>query len=83
MNILLFIADDYGLDKYRGTKHPHLDRLQDRGTHYQMCWSHPLCSPSRASIYTGVPPYRHGIGWPLDAGGGLDGSLQGGGATTR
>ncbi len=41
---------------------PHLDRLADRGIRFTnfFCAS-PVCSPARASIWTGNMPSRHGV----------------------
>lgn len=61
MNILLIIADDFGMDRFSTTFHPTIDCLRSHGIYYSRAWGHPYCSPSRASIYTGVPP----MSWEL------------------
>ena len=32
------------------------------GLAFKQAWAHPACSPTRASIYTGVHPWKHGVG---------------------
>lgn len=34
------------------------------GLAFKQAWAHPACSPTRASIYTGVHPWKHGVGSP-------------------
>jgi arylsulfatase A-like enzyme len=69
-NIVLILADDLGyndLGCYGSTFHhtPHLDRLASRGTRFLNAYSaSPLCSPTRASILTGLAPARLGITSP-------------------
>jgi arylsulfatase A-like enzyme len=69
-NIVLILADDLGysdLACYGSTFHqtPHLDRLASRGTRFVNAYSaSPLCSPTRASILTGLAPARLGITSP-------------------
>lgn len=53
---------------------PHTSRLLRNGLHFTSAWAHPACSPTRASIYTGLHPWKHGVGSPggapvLDPGG--------------
>ena len=70
-NIVLILADDLGykdLGCYGSTFHqtPHLDRLASRGTRFLNAYSaSPLCSPTRASILTGLSPARLGITSPV------------------
>lgn len=41
---------------------PHLDRLAAGGTLFENCYvQNPLCSPSRASLFTGKYPSNHGL----------------------
>lgn len=41
---------------------PHLDALAARGTHFTRCYTaNPICSPSRASLFTGLLPHSHGM----------------------
>ena len=67
-NILLIIADDLGVD---GTpnytigdikpKMPHLERLAAKGLTFDNFWANPLCSPTRATIFTGKYGYHTGV----------------------
>ena len=71
-NILFILADDlgwadttlYGHTKYYQT--PNLERLAKRGMTFTRAYSaSPLCSPTRASIQTGLSPARVGITAPV------------------
>lgn len=44
---------------------PNLSRLLRNGLHFSGAWAHPACSPTRASIYTGLHPWKHGVGSPM------------------
>ncbi len=70
-NIVFILADDlgihdtslYGSKVYRT---PHIDRLAERGMRFTNAYAaSPLCSPTRASIVTGLAPARIGITYPL------------------
>lgn len=76
-NILLLIADDFGLDvasfypvgPRRQTTPPpppmpHLVALAQRGVIFTRVWASPWCSPTRAQILTGRHNFRTGIGRP-------------------
>ncbi len=69
-NIILILADDLGwkdLGCYGSTYHetPNLDALAKRGMRFTQAYSaSPLCSPTRASILTGLYPARIGITSP-------------------
>ena len=56
-NVLLIIADDQGWADvpWRGSpaRMPNLDRLRLSGTELTRYYAAPLCSPSRAALYTG------------------------------
>lgn len=68
-NILLIIADDFGVHQL-GCAHaapggnsffatPHLDRLAAEGVRFARAYATaPVCSPARASLYTGQHPAR-------------------------
>ena len=71
-NVLFILADDlgwadtslYGQTKYYRT--PNIDRLAKRGMTFTRAYSaSPLCSPTRASILTGLNPARIGITAPV------------------
>lgn len=66
-NVLFILADDYGYNdlSYRNNtfyETPNIDQIAKEGTvfndGYAAC---QVCSPSRASIFTGTFPARHGI----------------------
>jgi arylsulfatase A-like enzyme len=70
-NVVLILADDLGqrdLGCYGSTFHktPHIDALAARGMSFSQAYSaSPLCSPTRASILTGLAPARIGITSPV------------------
>ncbi|WP_390889112.1 sulfatase-like hydrolase/transferase [Rhodopirellula halodulae] len=70
-NVLFILADDlgwsdttlFGTTKLYQT--PNLERLAERGMTFTRAYSSsPLCSPTRASVLTGLSPARHGITSP-------------------
>ncbi len=87
-NLLLVIADDLGVDKvgayaadvdagYASTasylpETPTLDLLAESGLRFTDAWANPACSPTRASLYTGRIPMRHGVGQAI----GREGSTE-------
>ena len=70
-NIVLILADDLGwrdLGCYGSTFHktPSIDALARRGMRFTQAYAaNPLCSPTRASILTGLYPARIGITSPV------------------
>lgn len=67
-NILLIIADDFGLDaspNYNvGTTKPNMPHLQsmiDNGITFDNFWAFPMCSPTRSSILTGKYGVKTGV----------------------
>lgn len=66
-NILLILADDYGIDgvgcygsdRFKG-KTPHIDALAASGIRFERCYSTPLCGPTRCLIQTGRYAFRTG-----------------------
>ncbi|QDT68730.1 Arylsulfatase precursor [Planctomycetes bacterium MalM25] len=71
MNVVFILADDlgwsdttlFGTTSYYET--PQIERLSQRGMTFTRAYaSSPLCSPTRASILTGLAPARHGITSP-------------------
>ncbi len=71
-NVVFILADDlgwadttlYGRTKFYRT--PNVDRLARRGMTFTRAYSaSPLCSPTRASIMTGLSPARTGITAPV------------------
>jgi arylsulfatase A-like enzyme len=65
-NVLLIVADDLGfsdLGCYGGEiPTPHLDALGRRGIRFSQFYNTARCSPSRASLLTGLHPHQTGIG---------------------
>ncbi len=66
-NILIFIADDLARNElgcYGGqnVKTPNIDRFAREGVKFnRMFSSTTMCCPTRASIYTGLFPVKHGV----------------------
>lgn len=70
-NVVFILADDLGWSDTTlfGTtelyRTPNIERLAARGMTFTRAYSDsPLCSPTRASILTGLSPARHGITSP-------------------
>jgi arylsulfatase len=65
-NIVLILNDDMGysdLGCYGGeVETPHLDRLAAGGVRFSQFYNTARCSPSRASLLTGLHPHQTGIG---------------------
>ena len=84
-NILLIIADDYGVDSsslYNSTitgaklpPTPNINSLATNGVVFRNAYANPLCSPTRACLLTGRFGFRTGIG---DVVGGAQGPLPAG-----
>jgi len=66
-NIVLIVVDDLRFDDIGAAGHPfvktpNIDRLAREGARFLNAFATtPLCSPSRASILTGLYAHRHGI----------------------
>lgn len=65
-DVLLVLADDMGFSdiaSYGGEVHtPALDRLAEGGVRMTQFYNTARCSPSRASLMTGLHPHQVGIG---------------------
>jgi arylsulfatase A-like enzyme len=65
-NVVLIMLDDVGFGHagcFGGSVDtPHLDRLAERGVRYNQFHTTALCSPTRASLLTGVNHHRLGFG---------------------
>jgi arylsulfatase A-like enzyme len=65
-NVVLIVADDLGfsdLGCYGGEiRTPNLDRLGRAGVRFSQFYTTARCSPSRASLLTGLHPHQTGIG---------------------
>lgn len=66
-NIVLYLSDDLGVDFVgcygnKAIKTPNIDRLAAEGMKFQRVFAaSPTCSPSRASLYSGLYPSRNGL----------------------
>src|SRR6185503_6838440 len=69
-NVLLILNDDMGysdLGCYGGeVRTPNLDRLAAGGLRFSQFYNTARCSPSRASLLTGLHPHQTGIGILVD-----------------
>jgi arylsulfatase A-like enzyme len=65
-NILLIMADDMGfsdIGSYGGeVKTPALDKLAETGVRFTQFYNTARCSPTRASLMTGLYPHQAGLG---------------------
>ncbi|MDM0044388.1 arylsulfatase [Variovorax dokdonensis] len=65
-NVLLILNDDMGYSDigcYGGeVMTPNLDRLAEHGLRFSQFYNTARCSPSRASLLTGLHPHQTGIG---------------------
>ncbi|RUS76366.1 hypothetical protein EGW08_015872, partial [Elysia chlorotica] len=65
LNIVFVVADDLGWNDIGFNnpqiRTPHLDQLAREGVILNQNYVQPLCSPSRASLMTGVYPFRLGL----------------------
>ncbi len=64
-NVVLIMADDLGfeiLSSYGGRDHstPNLARMAVEGIQFENCFAMPLCGPTRATLMTGLYPFRTG-----------------------
>lgn len=64
-NIIFILTDDVGLGNIGCCggpfKTPHIDALAKSGTRFELCYSAPLCGPSRCQALTGRYPFRTGL----------------------
>ena len=65
-NVLLILADDMGFSDIgcygSEIETPHIDRLAAGGVRFSQFYNTARCSPSRASLLTGLHPHQTGIG---------------------
>ncbi len=70
-NIVLILADDMGfsdIGAYGGEIHtPHLDALAESGLRFTQFYNTARCTPSRASLLTGLYPHQAGLGYNPDS----------------
>jgi arylsulfatase A-like enzyme len=66
-NFLVLLADQMQagvLDPAHPCQTPNLDRLRQRGLQFTRAYApSATCSPSRASLMTGLLPHNHGVQW--------------------
>jgi arylsulfatase A-like enzyme len=66
-NIVVVLVDDMGfsdIGPYGGEiPTPNLDRLAARGVRFTQAYNAARCSPTRASLLTGLYPHQAGMGW--------------------
>ncbi len=66
-NIVFLMADDHqamalGCAGHPDILTPNLDALAKSGMRFDRCYAtSPLCMPSRATVFTGLHEYRHGV----------------------
>jgi arylsulfatase A-like enzyme len=64
-NLLFLITDQQQaatIEASTPCQTPHLNRLAAAGTRFARCYApNPICSPSRASLMTGLLPHSHGM----------------------
>jgi N-acetylglucosamine-6-sulfatase len=66
-NVVFILSDDHRYDAMSFLGHqfaetPHLDSLASNGVHFENAFvTTSLCSPSRASILTGLYTFRHRV----------------------
>jgi arylsulfatase A len=64
-NIIFILTDDVGLGDIGCCggpfKTPNIDALAKSGTRFELCYSAPLCGPSRCQALTGRYPFRTGV----------------------
>ncbi len=71
-NVLIVVADDLGVDgvaSYREGANPPptptIDGLAARGVLFRNAWANPVCSPTRAGMFTGRHAFRTLVGQAL------------------
>ncbi|MEX2577717.1 MAG: sulfatase-like hydrolase/transferase [Verrucomicrobiales bacterium] len=66
-NILLILSDDHnyralGVSGNEAIRTPHLDGLAREGVYFDHCFTpNPICTPSRAALYTGQDSWTNGV----------------------
>jgi arylsulfatase A-like enzyme len=60
--------DEYGIDDPDRPATPNLDALAQSGLKFTNAWANPVCSPTRAGIFTGRHAYDTGIGTAIGSG---------------
>ncbi|QDT49001.1 Arylsulfatase [Symmachiella dynata] len=66
-NLLFILTDQHRQDSVgayglSSVKTPHIDRLASDGIRFELAYAaQPVCSPNRASIFSGLYPHGHGV----------------------
>ena len=59
-----------GLGDSAGPVHlPTFERMLANGVHFEKAWANPVCTPTRGSLWTGMQPWKTGLGYPSITGG--------------
>ena len=68
-NVVIILTDDLGWGdvSYHGSfiPTPNIDKLVSRGMEMNRFYSNPVCSPTRASMLTGLHIFNHGVVRPM------------------
>ena len=68
-NIIIILTDDLGWGdvSYHGgfIPTPNIDKLASNGLEMNRFYSNPVCSPTRASLLTGMHIFNHGVVRPM------------------
>lgn len=65
-NFVIFAADDLGYDDFTlngnsDVEMPNIERLANRSVYFENFYVHPVCAPTRASLFTGRNFLRTGV----------------------
>ena len=64
-NVVIILTDDLGWGdvSYHGghIPTPNMDRLASKGLELNRFYANPVCSPTRASLLTGLHIFNHGV----------------------
>jgi arylsulfatase len=76
-NIVVILMDDMGFSDpgcFGGEiETPNMDRLAREGLRFNHYTTHPICSPARAALLTGINAHAAGTGWLANNDGGYPG----------
>lgn len=68
-NVVILLADDLGwkdVGYHNASLHtPNIDKLAEEGVELNRFYVEPTCSPTRASLMTGIFSTRHGVNVPI------------------
>lgn len=62
-NRVMEVVNYEGATEIRGSL-PNISLFLRNGLHFHQTWAQPACSPTRASIYAGLHPWKSGVGSP-------------------